>query len=155
MPVIRLDTVIDAPMDRCFDLACSIDFHMATSSKTQETAVAGVTSGLFGPNDTVTWRAKHFGMWQELTVKMVEYNRPYVFRDDMVKGAFNSMYHIHRFESKDGKTVMSDEFSFTSPLGIFGRLADVFLYNYMKAFLIELNQLLKAAVESSEWQRYL
>lgn len=60
MPVIYLEPFIDAPIEKCFDLARSIDLHMESTKHTGETAIAGKTSGIIELNETVTWRAKHF-----------------------------------------------------------------------------------------------
>ncbi|NJM41916.1 MAG: hypothetical protein HC853_14760 [Anaerolineae bacterium] len=38
-------------------------------------AIAGVTSGLIGLGQEVTWRARHFGIWQSLTVRITEFQR--------------------------------------------------------------------------------
>jgi hypothetical protein len=45
---IQLTTAIAAPVKRCFDLARSIDLHMASTDWTGEHAIAGVTAGLIG-----------------------------------------------------------------------------------------------------------
>lgn len=156
MPTIELATPITAPVDRVFDLARSIDLHTQSTSRTNEQAIAGVTNGLIGLGDEVTWRARHFGVWQKLTVRVTEFERPTHFADVMVRGAFHSMEHHHHFEESGGGTVMRDVFSFQSPLGPLGRIADaLFLARYMRAFLIERNQVLKATAESDEWKRYL
>jgi hypothetical protein len=55
MPLIRLETVIRAPIERCFDLSRTIDLHMRSTEETQEIAVAGVTTGLIGLGEEVTW----------------------------------------------------------------------------------------------------
>lgn len=59
-------TVIRAPIERCFDLARSVEVHLAGNIHYGEAAMAtaGVTSGLIGLGEHVTWRAKHFGIWQ-------------------------------------------------------------------------------------------
>ena len=51
-------TVIQAPIERCFDLARSVEVHLAGNVHCGETAVAlaGVTSGLVGIAQRVTWR---------------------------------------------------------------------------------------------------
>jgi ligand-binding SRPBCC domain-containing protein len=156
MAVIELKTRIEAPIDRCFDLARSIDFHVVTTGKTQERAVGGRTTGLIALGETVTWKAKHFGLWQELTVKVTGFDRPRHFQDVMTQGAFSSMAHDHRFESLGGATVMSDHFLFKSPMGPLGAIADqLFLKNYMARFLEERALILKATAESNDWQRFL
>ena len=157
MPVIELVTSIAAPIDRVFDLARSIDLHTYSTSHTGERAVAGVTSGLIGLNEEVTWRARHFGVWQSLTVRITAFERPTHFTDVMLRGAFCSMEHHHDFEpAANGTTAMRDLFRFQSPLGIFGRLVDfLVLTRHMKLLLIERNRVIKATAESDDWEKYL
>src|SRR5580704_10770467 len=128
MPVIELFTVIRAPRERVFDLARSIDAHQDSTGGTEERAVAGVTRGLIGMNEEVTWEARHFGVRQRLTVRITAFDRPRHFQDVMISGAFKRMAHDHTFAEHPNGTVMSDRFEFRSPLGILGAIADwVFL----------------------------
>jgi len=156
MPKINLTTTIEAPIERVFDLARSIDLHKLSTKKTNEEAVGGKTSGLIELGETVTWRAKHFNVYQKLTVEITEYDRPNMFRDVMLKGAFKSMKHLHKFEKEGNNTKMIDVFEFESPFGIIGRLANLlFLKNYMTNFLIERNKELKTYAESEEWRKII
>jgi ligand-binding SRPBCC domain-containing protein len=150
MPTIELTTSINAPIERCFDRARSIDLHIESTKHTGETAIAGRTSGLIEGGETVTWRAKHFGIWQNLTSKIIEFNYPHSFTDEMTEGAFRSIKHQHLFYSVDGTTVMKDIFHFESPLGILGKLANyLFLTRYMKRLLEQRNDVIKKASESA------
>jgi ligand-binding SRPBCC domain-containing protein len=88
MPTIRLETVINAPIERCFDLARDIEFHMRSTEQTREVAIAGVTKGLIHFGEEVTWEAIHFGVRQRLTTRITAFRRPTHFRDSQVKGAF-------------------------------------------------------------------
>jgi ligand-binding SRPBCC domain-containing protein len=156
MPVIELATAVTAPIERVFDLARSIDLHTHSTRHTAERAVAGVTAGLIGAGQEVTWRARHFGVWQSLTVRITAFERPTHFTDTMLRGTFRRMKHHHYFELSPGGTIMRDVFSFQSPLGILGYIADhLVLKRYLRAFLVERNRVIKAAAESEEWKRYL
>ncbi|MBS7565293.1 SRPBCC family protein [Mucilaginibacter sp. Bleaf8] len=156
MPVIKIQTFIQAPAARCFDLARSIDLHTISTQSTGEKAIAGRTSGLIQLGETVTWRARHFGIWQKLTVKITALEASSHFVDEMVKGAFKSFEHQHRFDVENGVTVMTDIFTYTSPLGWLGRLADaLFLQRYMQKLLIERNEVIKAYAESDKWRLVL
>ncbi len=156
MPVIELSTFIAAPIERVFDLARSIDLHTDSTSGTGECAVAGVVSGLIGLGEEVTWRARHFGVWQTLTVRIARFERPNHFTDTMLRGAFRRFDHQHSFERSKGGTLMRDVFDYESPLGILGRIADaLFLERHMRSFLTTRNRVLKAAAESDDWRRYL
>ena len=112
MPTIELSTHINAPVGICFDIARDIDVHVASTAHTGERAIAGRTSGLIELGETVTWRAKHFGIWQNLTSKITEMERPAFFTDVLVKGAFKSFTHEHYFTELNGQTVMKDRFTF-------------------------------------------
>ncbi len=148
MPTIRIETWIAAPAEICFDLARSVEAHVGSTSKTNERAVAGVTSGLLALGDTVTWEARHLGLVQRLTSKMTRVERPRLFVDEMVKGAFASFTHLHEFEDARGGTLMIDTFVYRSPLGPLGVIADkVFLERYMRRLLTERAEYLKLAAE--------
>ncbi len=155
MPTIELETIIHAPAARCFDLARSIDLHVVTAGASREEAIGGRTSGLIGLGETVTWKARHLGIWQRLTVRITAFDRPRHFRDEMVRGAFRSMVHDHDFAPGDDGTFMRDRFLFRSPLGPLGAIADLLvLERYMRRFLTERARILKAVAESDEWRRY-
>lgn len=148
MPVITLITAVKAPIAIVFDLSRSIDLHKISTSHTNEEAVAGKVSGLIGMGESVTWKARHFGITQYLTSKITYYNKPYQFTDEMVKGAFNSFKHEHIFTEEKGHTIMKDIFTYKSPFGLLGTLADVlFLKKYMAKLLEDRNAVVKEFAE--------
>lgn len=156
MSQFRLETTIAAPIERCFDLSRSIDLHQLSLANTREEAIAGVTSGLIGLNEQVTWRARHFGVRQTLTSEINQYDRPHHFRDSMVKGIFRSFDHDHIFEERGDFTLMTDVFAWESPLGPLGALADkLFLANYLRRLLEERNRTIKRVAETDEWREIL
>jgi ligand-binding SRPBCC domain-containing protein len=159
MVTLREVTVIRAPSDRCFDLARSVEVHLAGNVHSGEAAVAsaGVTSGLIGMGQRVTWRAKHFGVWHRLTSEITAIDRPAYFQDTMIRGPFRYMKHDHAFRSLSlTETEMTDVFSFAAPLPVVGRLVEIaLLRRYMQALLRERNAVLKQIAESSEWEGYL
>ncbi len=156
MPVIETLVEIRAPIERVFDLSRSIDLHLASTGQTRERAVAGVTSGLISLGEQVTWRAKHFGVWQDLTSRITVYDRPAHFRDSMVKGAFRRFDHDHYFTANGEITEVRDVFDFEAPFGLVGRVSNaVFLTRYMRRFLKLRNGVIKEAAEGEEWRRYL
>ncbi|MEM1325773.1 MAG: SRPBCC family protein [Bacteroidota bacterium] len=156
MPIIRLETYIEGSIEVVFDLSRSIDLHKYSAQATNEEAIAGVTSGLIGLGESVTWRAKHFGIYQRLTSKITAFQRPDYFVDEMEKGVFKSFKHEHIFEEQEGQTLMIDVFHYISPLGFLGRMADkLFLENYMKAFLEKRNEVIKEVAETDKWKEIL
>lgn len=120
-------------------------------------AEAGVTAGLVGMGQRVTWRAKHFGVWQRLTSEITAMSRPAYFEDRMTRGVFQSLKHGHffRFLSPE-ETEMRGVFCFAAPMGILGRLAElVVLRRYMRALLRERITAIQEIAESSAWRNYL
>lgn len=156
MPVIVLYTRIHAPRERVFDLSRSLDLHQDTVAHTKERAVAGVTSGLLGLEEDVTWSAWHLGWRRRLRVRMCRLEYPSFFEDRMVEGAFRMMRHEHHFEPDGEGTVMMDRFEFESPFGWIGRVFDrLFLEGYMRRLLEQRNAGIKRIAESGEWRNYL
>src|SRR5579871_5232786 len=74
MVTIRTVTWVDAPVERCFRLATSVDFQLAASKNKNVRAVADIRSGSLDQGDTITWRGPMFGLGQ------VHTNRVEVFR---------------------------------------------------------------------------
>ena len=101
--MVRLEekTMIGAPIERCFDLARSVEVHLAGNVHCGEQAMAtgGVTTGLIGLGERVTWRAKHLGVWRKLTSEITAMERPAYFQDTMIRGAFRMMKHDHFFRT--------------------------------------------------------
>jgi ligand-binding SRPBCC domain-containing protein len=88
-----------------------------------------------GLGESVTWRAKHFGVYQNLTSKITEFKEPDYFVDEMLSGAFKSFKHEHHFKKTEGGTLMIDIFEYQSPFGFLGKLVDnLFLEKYMSDF---------------------
>ena len=152
-------TRIGAPIERCFDLARSVEVHLAGNVHCGESAAAtaGITSGLVALGERVTWRAKHFGIWHELTSEITSMDRPVHFQDAMIHGIFRFMRHDHCFLalSRDS-TEMTDVLRFAAPFPVLGRLAEIaVLQKYMRTLLRERNTAVKQIAESAEWRRYL
>lgn len=148
MALIELETSIAAPPAVVFDLARDVELHLRSTARTREQAIAGRTSGLFELHDTVTWRAKHLGFWQTLTVAITEFDRPHRFVDEMTRGIFHSLRHEHLFLAENPGTRMIDRFEFFSPLGPLGRFVDwIFLRHYLARFLKERNAMIRRVAE--------
>jgi hypothetical protein len=159
--MIRLEelTVIHAPIERCFDLSRSVEVHLVANihSGEQALAIGGITSGLPELDQQVTWRAKHFGIWQNLTSRFTVMQPPAYFQATMVKGIFRSMQADHYFRTlPSGATEMKDLFRVAAPLPVLGPFAELlFLRRYMLALLRERNAVIKQIAESGDWQCYL
>ncbi len=149
MPKILLETPIRASPEICYRLSLNVDLHKVSASKTKEYIVGGVANGIMKLGESVTWKAKHFGVWQTLTTKITIAEPYFHFTDEMTQGAFKSMKHEHYFEQTDEGTLMRDVFNFESPYGLAGKLFNLFvLERYMRNFLAERNQVIKEVAES-------
>lgn len=153
---ILVETRIAAPPERCFDLARSIDLHLVTSASTREIAVGGVTRGLIGLGERVTWRARHFGVWWRATSEIVAFDRPRSFTDGMTRSPFARFHHEHSFEAVEGGTLMRDDVSLASPLGPLGRVADALLVGpHIRRLIADRAEDIRRVAEGDEWRRFL
>ena len=153
-------TIIAAPIERCFDLSRSIEVHLLGNTHFGEQATAGTRSGLIEMGESVTWRARHFFIRQNLTSAITAFHAPTYFQDTMQRGAFHSMQHDHHFRplhSPNGPlTEMRDDFRFAAPIPVLGLIAErLILKRYMRALLTERNLIIKQVAESNDWQQYL
>jgi ligand-binding SRPBCC domain-containing protein len=153
--IFQLETLIRAPIERCFDLSRSVDVHLASAKSTNERAIAGVVKGLMNLGDVVTWEAKHFGVNHRMTVRISEFERPRMFADIQVKGPFKRFRHTHHFELSGAMTLMKDVFELECPFGLVGALVDPIVTRHLRKFLIQRNQVIKEIAEGEAWRSIL
>jgi len=153
MVSIEEKTYIKAPVERCFYLSLSIDLHQDSTAQTRERAVAGVTNGLIGQGEQVTWQGRHFGLMLRHTSKITAHEAPVFFEDAMVSGLFRSFRHQHFFKPEVNGTMMEDKLEFAVPIPLFGRAVEVLvLKEYLRGFLHERNVFIKKVAESEDWR---
>jgi ligand-binding SRPBCC domain-containing protein len=137
----RFTLVTDIPADptEVFELARDIGAHVASMSGSRERAVAGVTTGPVQLGDTVTFRARHFGVWLTMTARIVAMDAPRQFVDEQERGPFRAFRHEHRFDpSPDGGTRMVDTIVLSSP--VLGRVAErAVLVPYLRRLIASRN----------------
>jgi len=146
--VVSVCTFVRARPEVVFDFTRDVQLHTQTTRRTGERIVRADQNRL-ELNDEVTFEAVHFGVRQRLTARIVEYDPPHWFVDEMVSGAFQALRHEHEFRSVRGGTLMIDTLRFTAPFGTVGSLAGRFVLRpYMLRFLLSRNASLKRALEA-------
>jgi ligand-binding SRPBCC domain-containing protein len=145
-----VSTRLAGTLAAAFAASLDVDLHVRSMAASGERAIAGVTSGQLGPGQTVTWRARHFGVPWQLTSRISEYERPTRFVDEQVRGPFRSWRHEHRFAADPaapGMVLMTDVVEFTAPGGPFGALAAVtILRPYLRKLIRQRNTTLRAVL---------
>lgn len=148
MTRIQLETKIQAPIAVVFDASRNIDIHIKSTSQTNEKVIAGRTHGLIQINETVTWQAKHFGMWLKHQSKITRMNTPFHFTDKMIKGNFKNFIHYHNFRFIDNVTIVDDILEYELPFNYFGKLIDaIFIKKHLTNLIIHRNQYIKQHCE--------
>lgn len=121
----RLETPLAAPPSACFDLSLSVDAHTASMTGSGERAVGGVNPGVMAMGDSVTWRAKHLGIWFEMTSVITAHDAPHRFVDEQRRGPFATWWHEHTFVPlPSGGTLMTDHIRYQAPYGPLGTTAE-------------------------------
>lgn len=134
----ELTTYVAAAPERVFDACLDVDLHTASMAGSGERAIGGVTSGLLGLGDRVTFEARHLGIRWRLTARVTESDRPAYFVDEQERGPFKRWHHAHYFASDGaGGTVMRDIVEFTAPCGPLGALVERLV---LRAYMIQLIQ---------------
>ncbi len=145
----RLETGLACSPERAFALSLDVGAHERSMAASGERAVAGTTSGTIGLGETVTWRARHFGVVWRMTSRITALEAPHRFVDEQVRGPFARFHHEHRFEPSAGGTRMVDTITFRAPLGPLGRLAEVLaLARYMPRLIADRNASLDAELRA-------
>ena len=156
MVTIRTVTWVDAPVERCFRLATSVSFLLASAKSGNVKIVSGGKSGSLEQGDTVTWRGRMFGVGR-IHSSHIEIVRPFHYlREVMVAGGFKLYEHERHFAAMDDGTRIKDEVRFSAYLGPLGRLIEkAMLRRRLTALLTWRNEALKEVAESDAWKQFL
>lgn len=128
-----------------FDVSLDIDAHRASMARSGERVIGGVAVGRIGLGESVTWRARHFGIWFTMTSEISELAAPHRFVDRQVAGPFRAFEHEHRFDATADGSRMTDTITVSSP--VFGRLAErVVLVPYLRHLIRVRNDYLLASL---------
>lgn len=113
----------------------------------RERAVGGVTSGLIGDGQEMSWAAHHFGVRWHMTSRITEFDRPNRFVDEMVRGPFATFRHEHQFHADGDGTALTDIVEVRMGLGPVGPVADVFATAHLRRLLTKRNATIKQRAE--------
>jgi ligand-binding SRPBCC domain-containing protein len=142
---LQLVTFIAAPAQVCFDLSRSIDLHVDSMARSRERAVSGITSGLIGMDEEVTWEARHFGLPWRVTSRITMFEEPHRFVDEMTEpGPFRFFRHEHVFHTVGARTRMEDNITFKTR---FGPPADVVAKAYLARLIRTRNDVIRRKAE--------
>ena len=143
---IDLTTACPAPPAVMFALSLDVEEHLASMAHSGERAVGGVTSGRLALGQTVTWRARHFGLVWRMTSRITALDEPHRFVDEQVRGPFARFRHEHRFDATPSGCTMRDVISFDAPLGVLGRMVErAVLRRYLERLIRTRNESLVRA----------
>lgn len=153
MFVVKENTHVIAPLERCFLLSTSVDLVARTLGMRP---VAGSTSGLVVAGDRVVWRGWKFGLPLQHETLITRYDAPRFFQDSMARGWFRMFAHDHEFTEIGGQVLLKDTVRFALPFGVAGRLVGKYiLVPHIRGLMRRRFELLKRVAESEEWRGYV
>ncbi len=156
MEKIEFNTHIKAPIQRCFDLARSIDFHKISISAVKEESIAGITTGLIGHNQRALMQSQLWGRYFTTELKIAKFTPPYFLSYEIVDSTFQSIVHDYYFYDISEETVMVNHFYYRPRWGLIGDIVNfLFLQNYLTRTITKRNDLLRDYAETEKWKDIL
>jgi len=144
MPELLIETSINAPTDRCFQLVRDPRIHGDTKVDREPGNDGG------GPRlgETIRFETTFLGFSQVLIVRCIELIPPRRFVDAMIRGRFGLFAHIHDFDPIDGGTLLRDTVIWEAR-GLFDAAMDEILIKRRLTDVVnQRNQRLKEIAES-------
>ena len=153
MYIVKDSVHINAPIERVFLLSTHIEIVRQSLGMRP---VAGKTTGMVLPGDTVEWRGWKFGLPQMHTSIISGYDEPTFFQDTQLRGRFARFQHDHHMEWVDGYTLAYDKVKFSLPFGVLGKIvAKNIMVPHITGLLAHRFSVLKRIAEGDEWKSYL
>lgn len=144
MPVLNIETEINAAPEICFDLirAVSLKKNLDIAAD-QKKLLHEIILG-----ETVEFENKFIFFTQKLIVKVTELEKPIHFTDEMIEGNFKIFKHTHKFLPRGDGTLLRDSLIWTSPFGTLGKAFDrLFLSARLHKIVTERNIAIKQIAE--------
>lgn len=156
---LRDTQLVHAPIDRCFQLSCSLELvHQELGMN----AIEGKSEGLVTGGDIIRWEGWQLGLKHFHVSHISGFQESVFMQDTMLDGRFKTFQHDHHFrEVPDGPhgppwTKLEDELRFSLPFGALGRLvARYIMVPHIRRLMRSRFQRIRRIAESNEWQRYL
>jgi ligand-binding SRPBCC domain-containing protein len=151
MATITSVTIIHAPVEACFRSSLSIDLELAAAKNYSIKAIGGITTGIIGAGERVTWQTRQFGLRITHTTEITGFDSPVYFQDSMVEGIFHSFQHDHFFRSMSPtKTEMRDEVRFRMPVVLGGQICDLLVVKRrLTKLLLQRNLIIQKDAETN------
>lgn len=152
METVRLTTMINAPVERCFRLAISVDVQLRAARKPAR-VVRGLVSGLLSAGNEVSYRGLQAG--RRYTVLVDEW-RPFTYFSDVrLDGPFATFEHKHHFTTMDDGTWMREEICFALRFPLLRKTRERMVRKRLAKFLAARGAMIKQAAESDGWREFL
>lgn len=156
MNKIEFNTHIKAPIQHCFDLARSMDFHKLSLGPIKEESIAGCMTGLIGHNQHALLKSELWGLQFCTEIKIVKFNAPFFFSYEVSDSRFLSIIHDYYFYDIREETVMINHFYYQTKWGLLGELfCFLFLEKFLSKTIIKRNEMLREYAESEKWKDIL
>ncbi len=156
MNKIEFNTHIKAPIQHCFDLARSIDFHKLSAGPIKEESVAGCMTGLIGYNQHALMKSELWGLQFCTEIKIVKFNPPFFLSYEITDSRFISVFHDYYFYDISEETVMINHFYYQTKWGLPGELFRfLFLEKFLSRMITKRNDLLREYAETEKWKDIL
>jgi ligand-binding SRPBCC domain-containing protein len=154
MTTLTAITIITAPIELCFRSALSIDLELIAAKDCGIRAINGITTGIIGAGERVTWQTRQFGLWITHTSEITGFDAPVFFQDSMVKGLFDSYEHNHFFRLISATTTeMRDELRFSMPIWLTGPIAErLIVKRRLASLLSKRNDVIRQDAEAASGQ---
>ena len=147
-------TVINAPIERCFLLSTSVAI---VQRELGMHPAKGRVSGLVTAGDKILWKGWQLGLPQYHHSVISRFEPYRFFQDTMIAGRFKTFQHDHAFTpNAEGSITLADELRFSLPFGLLGHVVSrLIMVPHISGLLRRRFRLLKRIAESDEWREYL
>lgn len=113
---------VPRPIDEVFEFFSSEKNLEEITPKFLNFKVTGISTQNIEQGSEIYYKMKIHGIPAKWTTTIAVWNPPHEFVDNQKSGPYKKWYHIHKFESMAGGTLLYDEVHFKLPMGFLGEI---------------------------------
>lgn len=121
--ILKKEQFISKPLKEVFSFFEKPENLSEITPKTLSFKILNSTPIKMEKNAFINYRIKILAIPLYWTTKITDYNPPFSFTDEQLKGPYSLWRHTHIFVECNGGTLMTDEVLYSIPYGILGEIA--------------------------------
>lgn len=116
------EQTVAAPIERVFDFFTDLNTLVQLTPPFVRLRILSTETKIWGPGQRLEYEIRPFVLPLRWVSEITEFDPPFRFTDEQVKGPYRRWRHVHHFYPLSTGTLIVDDVTYEIPFGFLGRI---------------------------------